>query len=218
MAKSFYASDEDVALRAPADFALLCPRDQKIAAGLDGSFAAADLWTLRSSSRNFAAMGVAPGHVVQILNPAPQFKPPGESFAVESVSGTSVTLRRKGQEAGKGQPPVLSGGLSAVEFLILTLDPQIERACVEFDRRFGLSADGSDSLLDPRDVREAIVLSVLHGQYLAMSRNLGGENGDTFASKALAMKVELDELLARLVVQTRSGDGSSSRFSTRLTR
>lgn len=219
MASPLYATDEDVALRASADFALLCPRDQKIASGLDGSFAASDRWGLRAGSLDFGAAGVAPGQVVQLLGPSPQFRPPGEAMVAHAANGSLVTLRRKGQAPGAGQPPGPVGGLLGVEFLIVTLAPQIARAGSEFDRRFGLSAGGAAGLMDPRDVREAVVLSVLHGQYLAMSREAGGASQDPFATKALAFKAELDDLLARLVARTTRGDAApASLFCTRLTR
>ncbi len=61
-----YATDEDIALRASADFSLLCPRDQKVAAGSDGAFSTSDPWTLTSASADFNALGVAAGQVVQL--------------------------------------------------------------------------------------------------------------------------------------------------------
>ena len=47
---NLYATDEDVALRAPADFPLLCPPGQVQAAGTDGCFQAGDRWTLTSAA------------------------------------------------------------------------------------------------------------------------------------------------------------------------
>ena len=48
-------------------------------------------------------------------------------FAVVSVASKAVTLRRKGQPAGVGQPASL-GGLSKIEFLVTTFGPQLARA------------------------------------------------------------------------------------------
>ena len=56
-----YATDEDLAIRAPADFLALCPKDQVVAAGADGLFLPDDPWTLRSPSVNFAGAGASPG-------------------------------------------------------------------------------------------------------------------------------------------------------------
>lgn len=222
-----YATDEDVAIRAPADFAILCPRDQKVACGSDGRFDLSDLWTLRSASTDFSARGVVPGQVVQLLGPTATFRPPGESLVVMAASGDSVTLRRKGRASGLGQPPSGPGGLVSVVFTIATLTPQIEEASFALDRRFGISdlIAGRDvlGLLDPRELREATVLTVLHRQYLAMSRDAGGSNQDALASKAGFVKADLDELLARMVLQWRTtgggaGDGPTSRYSTRIVR
>ena len=48
-----YATDEDIVLRAPADFGRLCPADQKIAAGSDGAFSPGARWTLTCPSAAF---------------------------------------------------------------------------------------------------------------------------------------------------------------------
>ena len=77
MPDPIYATDEDIALRATADFAILCPRDQKLAAGSDGSFDPSDRWTLQSASVDFSAQGVLPGQVVQLLGPASAFRAAG---------------------------------------------------------------------------------------------------------------------------------------------
>lgn len=225
-AQIIYATDEDLAIRASADFPLLCPRDQKLASGIDGAFDPVDRWTLRSATVDFAAQGVAPGQVVQLIGPMGLFRPPGELLAIESVNSGGVTLRCKGQVVGVGQPPAPSAGLSGVEFLITTLGPQIERACYELDRRYGIDNHvaghhGSD-LYDPREVRELVVLTVLQRQYLAMSRDTGSPS-DALAAKASVLQAELDELLARVVVHWSAGEAAggpaaTARFQTRIAR
>ena len=67
------------------------------------------------------------------------------------------------------------------------------------------------------------MLTVLHRQYLAMSREAGGANPDVLAAKAAAAKAELDEQIDRLAVHWRgasgaAGDGPSTRFSSRISR
>lgn len=232
-----YATDEDIALRASADYALLCPKDQKSAAGIDGAFGSADPWTLTSSSVNFGAQGVSAGQIAVLTRPAANFRSPGEAFVVSSVNSGSISLRRKGQPAGTGQPPGASGGLLGVEFAILTLGPQIRSACYDLNRRFGIDdlvvGRRSADLYDSREIRQATVLTVLYRQYLDMSREAGDQT-DVFAMKAVRLKAELDDLLGRVVVRwgpPNSASGTAqanlpywnvipptSRFSTRLTR
>lgn len=215
-----YATDEDIALRASADFALLCPRDQKLAAGSDGVFDPSDRWTLRSASVDFAAQGLAPGHVVQLTGPASAFRPPGETLVVSSVAPGAIRLRRKGQLDGVGQPPAPIDGLSGIEFLVVTLGPQIERASDDLNRRYGIDEGMTGhcptDLADTRALREATVLSVLHRRYLEMSREAGGQP-DVFATKGQLVKAELDDLLARVVVHWGAAL-ATDRFSTRLSR
>ena len=105
-----YATDEDIALRASTDFSALCPRDQVLAVGTDGVFAASDLWTLTSASVDFAAFGLKPGLLARLTKPTTAFGPNGELFAIQSVATGAITLRRKGQAAGVGSPRSTKAG------------------------------------------------------------------------------------------------------------
>lgn len=225
--QTLYATDEDIAIRASADFALLCPRDQKLASGNDGMFTIQDRWTLVSPTVDFQAFGLKFGHVVLLPQHSGGFKLPEEIFAVERSASNAVTLRRKGQEPGFGQPAGPPNGLAQVEFGSATLGPQIASAGDELDRRYGVNdlvtGRRHCDQFDPREVREAAVLIVLHRQYLELSRGDEGK-GDTYAAKAQLYKRELDDLLARTVVRwmtapSRAGVGSLTRsFGTRLSR
>lgn len=218
-------TDEDVILEAPADFAILCPKDQRLAWGVDGILTPEGRWVLQSASVDFEAQGLGAGHVVQLLGPSLNFKPPGEALVVEGVSGKSVTLRRKGQASGVGQPPGTAEGLVGVEFVVTTLGPQIERASEDVERRLGLDAGEMSGVVlpgsDVEAVRGLVVLTVLSRQYMAMSRDLGtGQDG--FKAKAGYLKAQLDERLARLVVHVGGIGGGEpvnvSRFGTRIGR
>ena len=221
MTQIAYASDEDIALRAPSDYTLLCPYDQKVVAGVDGLFTADDPWTLQSASVNFALQGLVPGHIVQLTRPVAVFRAPGEMFAVESVKNGSVTLRRKGQISGSGQPPCSHPPCSNVEFLVTTFAPQLQRVSYELSKRYGIddlvSGRRTSDLYDPREVREAVVLSVLHARYLDQSRE-AGNNPDIFAQKSRLILAELDDLLARAVLNWLPSGIPTTRFSTRITR
>lgn len=222
-----YATDEDIALRVAADFSILCPKDQKLAAGVDGVFDSSDRWTLRSASVDFSNLGPSAGQVVLLTKPIASFKPQGEALAIVSTAPGAVTLRRKGLLPQVGQPPAPSSGLAGVEFSITTLGPQIEDASYSLNRRFGIddlvAGRQASSLYDPREVREATVLTVLCRQYLSLSRE-AGQDGDGFAAKAAAFKQELDDLLARAELHWKPANAtgntelSTSRFSTRLVR
>jgi hypothetical protein len=221
-----YATDEDVALRASADFAIICPKDQKLASGSDGAISVDDLWTLTSPTVDFQANGLQPGQIVQLTQPTAVYKPPGESFVVVSVAPKAVTLRRKGQPAGVGQP-ASPGGLSSIEFLATTFGPQLALASYDLNRRYGIddliAGRRPCDLFDPQEILEATVLTVLYRQYLDMSRG-GDERSDTFAAKSRSCKQELDDLLARTVVHWSTSPGfldtsePTTRFSTRISR
>lgn len=206
-----YATDEDIALRASVDFSLICPYDQTITEGTDGAFLANDRWTLRSSSADFQARGLMPGHLVQIAENGPD----GATFVVESAGPIDVRLRRKGLPGGIGEPPGPIAGRSGLSFRVVTLGPQVALAVDDLTRRFGISRP----LDDPGELRDAVVLTVLHRQYLSSSREQGGRH-DEFAAKAAIAKEALDELLARLTIRTASITGTppTTRFNTRMSR
>jgi hypothetical protein len=217
-----YADDEAIAIRAAGDFALLCPRDQKLAEAADGVFDAGDRWTLASAAVDFEAQGVAVGHVVT-LSKEGTFRGP-EDLAVAAVSGGSVTLRRKGHDAGVGQPPGPVAGVAGVRFAVATLAPQAERASYDLNRRYGIddliAGRRTAELYDPRDVADVCVLTVLWTQYLAMARH-AGEMADDFAAKSRAFKADLDEMLARVSVRWTPVSGPSRNtgsFTTRISR
>jgi hypothetical protein len=231
---SVYATDEDVALRASADFSALCPRDQVLATGSDGIFTVSDPWTLTSTSVDFAAFGLQPGQVARLTKPASAFGANGEMFAIQAVATGAITLRRKGQPVGVGQPPALQAGLSNVEFAVRSLGPQIALASYDLDRRFGIddaiAGRRSVDLYDPQQLREAVVLTVLYKQYLDQSRQFAGKiadqsetPGDVYAAKARIAKAELDEVLDRIALKWNEANVdaraiATTRFSTRISR
>ncbi|MDX2038877.1 MAG: hypothetical protein SFX72_19685 [Isosphaeraceae bacterium] len=221
-----YATDEDLALRIHNDYPTICPRDQKLAGGVDGMISGSDRWLLQSASVDFSAQGITEGNIVTLTKPTTAFHPPGESFAVESVDANGVRLRRKGHGAGIGQPPATPAGLVGIEFVVLTFGPQVANAAYELERRFGISSlensKDPESLVDSRALREATILTVLYKQYLELSRESSGDR-DTFAAKSQLLKAELDQLLARLTIHLRSsGHGPGfelrTRFNTRISR
>ncbi len=216
-----YATDESIAIRASGDFATLCPDWQKLAYGSDGTFAAGSPWVLSSASVDFAAAGVTTSHVILLRKPNTAFKGGGELLAVDRATDTSVTLRRLGTELGLGQPPSPAAGLTGVEFLITTLDPQIEEASFDLNRRFwidpNVASRSPDLVYDLRDLRQACVLTVLAQRYAAETRASQGD----FALKLSQIKDELSEVLARLQLrwgQSGTDNQSTTWFSTRIVR
>jgi hypothetical protein len=214
-----YATDEDVALFAPSDFARLCPRDQVLAAGTDGLFSASDPWTMQSAVVDFTAAGLAPGHIVLLLGPIPPFSPSGEALVVASVASGAVELRRKGMPSGMGQPPGPVTGLGGVEFLVPTLTPQIASASESLNRRFGIGGNvpgrRPEDLAASGEFREATVLTVLHRRFA----DLAAEAGSVSGAKSEGSRIELERALSRLLARWTCGRGPmADRFGTRVSR
>jgi hypothetical protein len=216
-----YASDEDIAVRAGGDFAVLCPAWQLMAQGIDGVFAADMPWVLTSAGVNFEANGVTPNQVVWLTAPKSQYPGSGTLLAVDSVNANSLTLRRLYKDLHIGQPPSLATGLSGVAFAINTLDPQSAEASFDIKRRFGIdehvAARTSSWVYDLQDLRLATVLTVLYDRYTAETR---ADRGD-FALKLKRISQQLDDVVAR--VQVRWGPAGisaepSTVFSCKLSR
>jgi hypothetical protein len=214
-----YATDEDIAVRASDDYTALCPPSQRLASGADGVFDAADPWTLTSPSVDFAAAGVAGQNIVRLTKPITQYKGGGELLAVDRVTGHSLTLRRYGMAAGVGSPPAPPGGLTGVEFAIVTFAPQIESKSFDLNERFGIDPRqpyrGPGDLYRLRDLRDLVVLEVLCERYEMLSRT----TDTTYSTKTI--EAELEELLSRRVVRwgpTGDTRPATGHFSTRLAR
>jgi hypothetical protein len=216
-----WCTDEDLALRAAGDFAILCPKDQALARGNDGAFSANDLWTLTSASTNFVAQGVSPGNVVQ-LSKQGVFQGT-ELFGVAAVGPLGVTLKRKGLAQNVGLPPAQSGGISTVSFAVLTLQPQIMRATFDMNQRYGIddliAGRRSSELYDAQEVLDATALLVLWRAYEEMARN-SGERSDHFAAQAKNYRQDYLNLLGRVEVHWKSGGilDESSVFDSRIIR
>lgn len=199
-----YCTDEDIAIRAAGDFVVVVPRDQVVAAGADGVLSGSS-WVLSSASvANFATRGVTPGQMVKLWGakgtPAgAAFGPESAAdlFAVDAVSGATLTLRRKGLASGQGQPPSAIG-LTGVGFSVVTLYPQIEDASFEIQQRYGIDdavvGSATADLYKVRELRQATTLTVLHRLYLAMARD--SSKPDDFARKASVLRHELSDVLA----------------------
>jgi hypothetical protein len=174
-----YATDEDIAVRASGDFITLCPAWQQMAFGTDGVFAPDAPWVLTSTLTNFQNNGVSPNQVVWLSAPKANFPGSGQLLAIDSVSGSSITLRRLHKDLNVGQPPAPAAGLTGVIFTINTMDPQTEEATFDIKRRFGIDENitfrDSTWIYDQRDLRMAVILSVLYDRYTAEARTDSGD-------------------------------------------
>lgn len=184
-----------------------------MAAGTDGFFTSGSPWVLNSTLTNFAANNVQPNQVVQLTAPKSQYPGGGQLLAIDSVSGTSITLRRLHKHLNVGQPPAPAAGLTGVVFTINTLDPQTEETSFDIKRRYGIDEQIVDRtstwVYDLRDLRMATVLTVLHERYISENRS---DKGDFFRKQS-QIKSQLSEVLDR--VQVRWGPfGNSAEPST----
>ncbi len=215
-----YATDEQIAVRAPGDFDKLVPAFQCLAYGKDGVMTSGDRWTISSALVDFEAAGVKSGMVVRLKKPV-VFPDGANLFGVASVSGHDLTLRRIGI-SGIGSPIGPEVGATAVEFKIETLWPQIENATWNLNRMYAIDeatpSRSPSGLYNDRDLRYACELMVLAERYGEGCRTEGD-----FKVKLGMCNAQLSNILASLSVRWAAPSGDpvtppSTRFSTRISR
>lgn len=178
MAVAPFCTDENIALRCQDDFAHLAPEGNRLAYGTDGVLSDDAPWVLESASTDFGSLGVGPGHVVLIQTQSAQrygpMSPSGDILAVVSASGSSLTTRRVGMDAGSGYPPCPPGGISGLRFVVKTLAPQIEEASYEITQKYAmfswLDERTPSDLTEIRQLRKLCVEMVLRDRYFDMAK------------------------------------------------
>jgi hypothetical protein len=208
-----YATDEDILVKASGDFVTLAPAWQCMSKGTDGVFTTGTPWVLSSATVNFAANGVSPNQVVLLSGPKSQYPGGGDLLAIDSVTGSNLTLRRPYKDLNIGNPPGPAAGITGVTFSITTFDPQTASASFDIKRRFGIDENitfrDSTWIYDLQDLRMAVVLTVLYDRYTAELRS---DRGD-WVRKMGHVRNQRDEILDR--VQVRWGPyGNSAEPST----
>lgn len=207
-----YATDEDLARAASADFLLLLPPGQDVAYGSDGTFSHLSPWSLSSATGDFVNQGLADGQVVLLTLPASSrpkwWGSNGELFAVDGQpqSATSLNLRRVASPSGFGQSPCGPLDLSGVTYRVGTFYPQVEQASFDLNRELGIDPDidtrSPSELRDLRELRMACVWAVLRDQYEDQYRN----GGDVFESKLKNAEARLKSVKDRLAVRWLNND------------
>jgi hypothetical protein len=227
-----FCSDEDIARRCAADFAVLCGDSQMLARGTDGVFSGlpGDPWTMTSASVNFINQGVMVGDILHLVPPRivgtqATYPAIGQLLAIDTVTGNPVTLRRIGLASGLGDPPIAPGGSGSYRFTVPTLYPQILDASYDLRRIYGLDdlvwGRRTSDLYDLMQFVEPCVFQVLTYRYLEMARSAGEGMADDFAAKSDIYKDRLASTLDRLTVHFKPSPlplADQTRFTTRLVR
>lgn len=233
-----WCTDEDIAIRCEPDFTTLLPASQLLAEGSDGSFTAADPWTLASPSNDFSRQlpsawtspGLAyptptltpssVGYVCHLRKPQSAFQAGGHLMATAAVNGPALTLRRLGVASNVGRSPAPASGLVGVDFRIATFLPQIEEATYEINQRWNIDVPylmrPPAALMDIRPLRRLCVAMVLLDRYTDAVRSGNGN----YANKIDLVNDEIDRLSAKLQLRW-GGIGTptvSNWFSTRVVR
>jgi hypothetical protein len=168
-----YATTEDVLLADESAIWDLIPDSQILADGEDGAIAA-DAWVL-TSEKDFAAQGVAAGDVVHLEGTSDAalaaLGASGRDYVAEEVAETSLTLRLPGRDAGDGEPPGASSGLTSLSFRVGSLRPQLAAVSRRLKRRLNYSADAD--LLTTDDLLDATVEATLYARFRALTREPG---------------------------------------------
>ena len=184
---SLLATDAEIALLCTQDYPGITPNAWRLAQGTDGS---ATGLAFSSVAVNFETYGVVPG---MVLGLGESSKPRGDLLEITAVSGTSLTLKRLGMDAGVGMGPTLASGVANYTFEVPTCYAAIAEATATLRAKYGASA--SSDLL-----RHACRLTVLCRLYGAAHQlaGLAQETGDNYRAKYRQYKAELDAVTATL--------------------
>lgn len=210
------------------DFATLAMDDSSLARGTDGTFSADDRWTLTSETVDFEAQGVAPQHVLLITGPRDLTNNQKLRFAVDSVAGNAVTLRRINMALRQGQPIAPVGGMSGIHFDVLTFAADIDVASFRLKQLFAIDErivfrasswiyEGNEDLYRP--LREACVQAVLRDVYEREQRDQ--TNAGDFARKAALASKRYQQAVDAIRLRwgpTGVSNSPTDIFSTRITR
>lgn len=216
-----FASDEQIYIEASSDWGVIVPRSSRAAYGTDGTIAKATPWTLTAPSNDFGDQGVQSGMVISLT--AANGKPlaPTQFYAIDTVSGTSVTLRRCGFATGLGQAPSPTTDLTGVTFEALTLLPQIESVAYALEEQYSidptLANRRPDDIYDQRVFRRLTACRVLFLRYLDANRSKQGDFADKIKLWDDEYHRELDAAIVRWG-PTGTRQPPTTRFGTRLSR
>jgi hypothetical protein len=216
----WYATDEDVASLAGGDFAIIVPKDVVAAYGKDGIIALNSPWTLTSASNVFDTQGVTSNMVVQLLEASTGLYGSGILMAVDSASGGTLTMRRLGQAAGWGYPPI-PGGANSIEFVVATLANQLEDVANALHEKYGLDPNivnrRPTDVYDLRVFRRLTVYETVRRQYVSLNRTKVGNFVEKIDHYWAAFQAELNQVIVRWG-PTGQQQQPTTRLSTRLSR
>lgn len=160
-----FATDRDLLVLEPNLFRDIAFASQLLASGTDGAVSGT---SFTSASADFAAAGVAVGHIVRLDELAVE--------VVEVVSSTQLTislLRARADDAPVPAPPGAS-----IPYVVRSFLPQLEMLHRQVMRAAGIEPDGAG---EPSDA--ATVEDVLNGDEIALVEALGALES-IFASAA----------------------------------
>jgi hypothetical protein len=195
-----FCTDADVAREARGDWPKVAPKPAEMAQGEDGVIAGGARWVLTSASNDFEAQGVIAGHTLivegQAVGGTGKLRRPSDILEVDSVSGSSVTLRRlEALIQGQGNPPTEAAGATAIKFFIPTVRSYIDGISKDLGQAFGISAVAD--LVHQEKLKKACVYGTLAALYLAQSV-LADDKKDDWLQKSERYRAMYDSILAFL--------------------
>jgi hypothetical protein len=191
-----YATDADVIELAHEDYGLLAAKALKVATGTDG-VVPTDGFTITSvTNPDFTTRGVEAGMVlvVERANGVDLT----DVLIVDSVATGTLTLRRIGLEAGQGDPPGGTSGLSGVRFSVRSLAAHLRTASRWVSGL--LCVTEVAAVDDPTRYARLTALRVLVDRYRAAYMSLGTtDQSNAYLAKLKLYKQELAIELNRLL-------------------
>ena len=197
-----FSTDSDLLKWEPSLFRDLSVPGQRLASGTDGTTAGL---AFTSESADFPAAGVAPGHVLRLVDEDGQACGCWQVLSVESA--TELLATQVGRTADSVDLPTGHDWAWTID----TFDPQAEEVRFELLTRLGLAVgddgqDLADHVFQPRSLRRASVFATLI--MILEGASGAAQEGRNLAAKAALYRRLYDKELTRLRIRLdRDHDG-----------
>lgn len=218
----YFATDADVANEILPDLQDLLPIGRPVALGSGGYFLAGAPWSLCWDDGDFAARGLAAGHVLELVagvgltTATPEEDRVHDFLEVVSADAGTTTptvipsklhLKRLGEAAGEGEPPALADGATGVKFAVRTFRGDL--------RKIGESMAVEFNVADPTTTthaslfRRAAALRAARRYYFLKSQDAGDDQKDELIAKWKLLAPELKAIEDRLKAAYATAPGAS---------
>jgi hypothetical protein len=196
-----FSNDVDLLKFEPKLFTELYFPSQVLTSGTGGVLTGT---TFTKSGEDFVAAGVSTSGVIYLKSADGSLDGAFEIVSVDSATQLTVSVVRADKIEAAIPPPAGTD----ITYRVSTFAPQMNEAAEALVRQFGIEPDDSASLIEPDELRQAVVFAALTCIYATMADN--AETSELFWKKSLHYRTLFEQAREQiqLTIDT-DGDGTS---------